>query len=67
MTRLAKSKAPPKPAEIRRARESVGLTQTAAAHVALSSLRAWQYWEAGKTRMHPAIWQYWLTQVERTP
>jgi hypothetical protein len=34
------------------------LTQIEAAALALSSLRAWQYWERGDHVMHPAIWRY---------
>ena len=47
----------PLPDEIRRARESTGLTQQAAAAVIHASLRAWQQWEAGDRRMHPAFWE----------
>jgi hypothetical protein len=34
------------------------LTQRRAARLVFSSLRAWQYWEDGTHKMHPAIWGY---------
>lgn len=46
----------PTAAEIRAAREAAGLTQTAAAQLVWSTLRTWQDHEAGKARMHPAMW-----------
>jgi len=47
----------PGPPEIRQARESAGLSQTAAAALISSTLRTWQDWEAGKARMHPGLWE----------
>lgn len=49
----------PSPAEIRAARESVWLSQTAAADLIHCTLRGWQEWEAGNRRMHPAFWELW--------
>ena len=39
------------------ARAAAGLTQTAAGALVYSSLGAWQQWEAGLRRMHPALWE----------
>lgn len=47
----------PTPEAIRAAREGLGLTQTQAGAVVYAGLRAWQEWEAGARRMHPAIWE----------
>jgi len=47
----------PTPAQIRAARLSVGLSQTAAAHLIGSKLRTWQDWEAGIAAMHPGLWE----------
>lgn len=47
----------PTPAEISAAREFVGLTQQEAAELLHISLRAWQRYEAGERRMHPALWE----------
>ena len=47
----------PLPAEIRRSREAAGLTQTQAAALLHCGLRAWQKWESGERRMHPAMWE----------
>lgn len=55
----------PRPAEIRDARVAAGMTQTAAAAVIYCTLRAWQAWEAGTRRMHPAMWELWRMQVAR--
>lgn len=47
----------PAPEVIRSTREAAGLTQTAAAALIHSTLRAWQEWEAGNRRMHPGLWE----------
>lgn len=47
----------PAPAEVRAAREAAGLTQAAAAALLHTSTRAYQQWEAGERRMHPAFWE----------
>jgi len=49
----------PLPDEIRAAREAAGLTQTAAAALVYSTLRAWQWWESGDRAMHPGLWELW--------
>jgi DNA-binding transcriptional regulator YiaG len=49
----------PDPAAIREARSAAGLTQTEAAHLVYCTLRAWQDWESGARRMHPAFWELW--------
>ena len=50
----------PTPSEIRAARTARGLTQRQAAETVLYTERAWQDWEAGLRRMHPAIWGLFL-------
>ncbi len=47
----------PSPLEIKAARESAELTQTAAASLLHTTCRTWQQWEAGDRRMHPAFWE----------
>jgi len=42
---------------IRAARESAQLSQTDAAVLIHASLGAWQKWEQGDRRMHPAFWE----------
>lgn len=49
--------ASPAPADIRAARAAAGLTQTEAARLIHSTLRAWQEWEAGNRQMHPGLWE----------
>jgi hypothetical protein len=55
---------PPKPAEIRRLRESFGLSQTQAAELVYSTLRSWQNWEGGQVGMHPAIWAWFRHRID---
>lgn len=50
----------PAPADIRAARKAAGLTQTQAGEMVHSSCRAWQQWESGDRRMHPATWALFL-------
>lgn len=53
----------PSPEEIRHLRDSMGLTQTEAGALIYSALRAWQQWEAGDRRMHPALWELFLVKT----
>lgn len=55
--------ASPSPADIRAARAAAGLTQTEAARVIHSTLRAWQEWEAGNRQMHPGLWELFRLKV----
>jgi DNA-binding transcriptional regulator YiaG len=55
----------PTPADVRAARESAGMTQTEAAAVVYCTLRAWQDWESGERRMHPATWELWQIKTKR--
>lgn len=56
--------ATPAPEAVRAAREAVGLTQTAAADLVHCQLRAWQQWEAGDRRMHPAFFELFLLKLK---
>ena len=53
----------PLPAEIIATRKAAGLTQTEAASLVCGSLRAWQQWEAGDRRMHPAFWDLFCIKI----
>lgn len=55
----------PAPEEIKAARAAAGLTQTQAAAVVYSSIKAWQTWEDGTRRMHPGLWE--LFNVKTKP
>ena len=60
----------PTPAKIREARESAGLSQTAAAQLIHSSRSSWAQWEAGEDRsthraMHPAMWELFLIKTNQ--
>lgn len=55
----------PTPAEIRQARETAGLTQPKAAALLHATLRAWQMWEAGDRKMHPAFWELLQIKLKR--
>jgi DNA (cytosine-5)-methyltransferase 1 len=56
----------PSTEEIRAARDALGLTQQEAAKVVHSSLNAWQQWEQGVRRMHPAFWNLFQLKTKRT-
>jgi len=53
----------PATTEIRAARESAGISQTAAAALLHTTCRTWQQWEAGDRRMHPAFWELFLLKT----
>jgi DNA-binding transcriptional regulator YiaG len=57
----------PRPDEVLAARKAAGLTQTEAARVIHSGMRAWQEWEAGNTRMHPAFWELFRLKAAQLP
>lgn len=55
----------PTPAMVRAAREAAGLTHREAAAIVYCSERAWQDWEAGARKMHPAMWELWQAKQRR--
>lgn len=61
------SAANPTPGEIRAAREKLGLDYMDAGSIVHSSARAWQSWELGDRRMHPAIWELFQIKTRRPP
>jgi transcriptional regulator with XRE-family HTH domain len=54
----------PQPAEIR---EAAGLTQRETADKIYASQRAWEDYEQGRRRMHPAIWERFLLAIHGCP
>jgi DNA-binding transcriptional regulator YiaG len=52
------------PRVIKNARLYAGLTQTDAASIIHCKLRAWQQWEAGDRKMHPAFWELFRLKVD---
>lgn len=59
--------ATPPPDAIRAARTAAGHTQSEAARLIYSTLRAWQDWEAGARRMHPAMFELYLLRTQQHP
>ena len=53
----------PTPEEIQARRISLGLTQSQAAALIHATERAWQGWEQGERRMHPGLWELFLTKT----
>lgn len=58
----------PTPAEIRAARATAGLTQTAAAALIGKPLRTWQGWETAEgidshRKMDAALWELWKIKL----
>jgi len=56
----------PRPEDIRAARAAFGHTQTQAARSIYCTLRAWQQWEAGDRRMHPAMFELYKIKTKQT-
>lgn len=50
-------KSNPEPTQVKVARAAAGLTQTQAAAVVYSTIKAWQTWEDGTRRMPPGLWE----------
>lgn len=48
----------PPPEDIKRYRNSLGITQEQCADVAYVDIRTWQRWEAGERKMPRAIWEF---------
>ena len=57
----------PTPEEVRAARAAAGHTQLQASALIFGSLRAWEDYEAGARRMHPAIWAWYLIATDQHP
>ena len=53
----------PSTEEIRSARINAGLTQTKAAEIIYSGIRAWQKWESGEHKMHPGLFELFLKKT----
>lgn len=51
------------PEQVLQARNDAGLTQTEAAAQVYSTLSAWQRWEQGDRRMHPALYELFLIKT----
>ena len=54
----------PTPDEIVQARTDAGLSTEQAASKIWSTQRAWQFYESGDRRMHPAIWWCFLQRTK---
>jgi putative transcriptional regulator len=48
---------------VRQARETAGLAPTQAAELIYVTLRAWQYWESGDRKMHPAFFELFNIKI----
>ena len=57
----------PRPHEVKEARAARGLTQEASAKVVHCGLTTWQKWEQGERRMHPAMWELYLSKTTVLP
>ena len=53
----------PTPEDIRDARKRAGLTQREAAALIYATQSAWEDWEQGRRRMHPALWELFRLKV----
>ena len=66
LVKVQKTGKPPTPAQIKKARQTVGLTQTQAAELIYKKIRTWQQWEAGDREMDAALWELFLIKSEKT-
>lgn len=55
----------PTPDEIKAARQTAGLSQTAAAGLVHSTCRRWQTWESGQHAMHPGLWELFCIKLAK--
>jgi hypothetical protein len=59
---------PPTPAQIFYWRKiKMGYTQSEAADMVYVTLRAWQWWEAGKREMPIGLWELFLIKIDQHP
>lgn len=56
----------PAPAEIRAARQAVGLTQRQAGALIYVSDETWRSWESGRNPLMPALWELWQMRAADT-
>jgi DNA (cytosine-5)-methyltransferase 1 len=49
--------------QIKQARKDAGLTQSQAAKLIHCSLGAWQKWEIGSRKMHPAFFELFTIKI----
>ena len=64
---MASDKVIASPTDIRAARQTAGLSQTAAGALCHRSLRAWQAVEAGDRALDPAAWELFLLRTGQHP
>lgn len=60
----------PTPEQVKEARQHAGLTQTQAAELVHSKLRAWQQWESpvdssSHRAMHPGLWELFCIKTDK--
>ena len=55
----------PSPNEVREARQTAGLSQTAAASLIHCSRSSWAEWEGGISKMHPAFWELFQIKINQ--
>jgi len=55
----------PAPDEIRAAREAASLSRAQAAALVFCKTRAWDRWETGERKMHPAMWELFNIKLQR--
>ena len=62
-TKKVTTKKSPTPLMIKTLRSSMSITQMQAASFLYVSVSAWQRWELGKRKMHPALWEFFLIRT----
>jgi DNA-binding transcriptional regulator YiaG len=55
----------PTPSQITRTRTMLGLTRAESAKIIYCGKRAWQEWELGNRKMHPALWELFKIKTQK--
>lgn len=55
----------PAPELIAQVRTGEGLTVREASALIRGSVHAWEAWERGERRMHPGLWELFLTKIRQ--
>ena len=67
MTATKRPSGSPTPEQIRKARDTAGLSSAQAGALLHTTGRVFQQWAAGDRRMHPAFWELFQIKLRQRP